>query len=57
MPVIKGAQVVEAMGGRITKQVEELKNAGVEPCLAILRVGEDRWPMKGVPETGSINME
>ena len=40
MPVIKGAQVVEAMGGRITKQVEELKNAGVEPCLAILRVGE-----------------
>ena len=29
------------MGGRITKQVEELKNAGVEPCLAILRVGED----------------
>ena len=41
MPVIKGAQVVEAMGGRITKQVEELKNAGVEPCLAILRVGED----------------
>ena len=41
MPVIKGGQVVEAMGGRITKQVEELKNAGVEPCLAILRVGED----------------
>ena len=41
MPVIKGAQVGEAMGGRITKQVEELKNAGVEPCLAILRVGED----------------
>ena len=41
MPVIKGAQVVEAMGGRITKQVEELKNAGVEPCLAILRVGGD----------------
>lgn len=41
MPVIKGAQVVEAMGGRITKQVEKLKNAGVEPCLAILRVGED----------------
>ncbi len=41
MPVIKGAQVVEAMGGRITKQVEELKNTGVEPCLAILRVGED----------------
>ena len=41
MPVIKGAQVVEAMGGRIAKQVEELKNAGVEPCLAILRVGED----------------
>ena len=41
MPVIKGAQVVEAMGGRITKQVEELKNAGVEPCLAILRVVED----------------
>ena len=41
MPVINGAQVVEAMGGRITKQVEELKNAGVEPCLAILRVGED----------------
>ena len=41
MPVIKGAQVVEAMGGRITTQVEELTNAGVEPCLAILRVGED----------------
>ena len=40
MPVIKGAQVVEAMGGRITKQVEELKNAGVEPCLAILRVAK-----------------
>ena len=41
MPVIKGAQVGDAMGGRITKQVDGLKNAGVEPFLAILRVGED----------------
>lgn len=41
MPVIKGAQVVEAMGERIVKQVEELKSNGTEPCLAILRVGED----------------
>ena len=53
MPVIKGAQVVEAMGGRITKQVEELKNAGVEPCLAILRVGEDGSQM--AYERGAIN--
>ena len=41
MSVIKGSQVVEAMGAEIKEQVEKLNAAGVEPCLAILRVGAD----------------
>ncbi|MCD8036955.1 MAG: bifunctional 5,10-methylenetetrahydrofolate dehydrogenase/5,10-methenyltetrahydrofolate cyclohydrolase [Clostridiales bacterium] len=41
MPVIKGAQVAEAMGEEIIKRAEALKNNGIEPCLAIIRVGED----------------
>ena len=42
MSVIKGAQVVEKMGEDITKQVEGLKSAGIEPLLAILKVGDDK---------------
>ncbi len=38
--LLKGAQVVESMTARLTREVEELKARGVEPCLAILRVGE-----------------
>ena len=41
MSVIKGSQVVEARGAEIKEQVEKLNAAGVEPCLAILRVGAD----------------
>ena len=41
MSVIKGAPVAEAMGEEIRQRVEVLKNDGIEPCLAIIRVGED----------------
>lgn len=42
MSVIKGAQVIEKMGEEIIRQAEELKAAGTEPMLAILRVGDDK---------------
>ena len=38
--ILKGAPVTEALTERSKKEVEELKVKGVEPCLAILRVGE-----------------
>jgi methylenetetrahydrofolate dehydrogenase (NADP+)/methenyltetrahydrofolate cyclohydrolase len=38
--ILKGAPVTEALTERSKKEVEELKAKGVEPCLAILRVGE-----------------
>lgn len=41
MPVIKGAQVAEKMGEEIKKRAEALKMNSIEPCLAIIRVGED----------------
>lgn len=41
MPIIKGAQVAEAMCAEIRKKVEQLKSKGIQPCLAIVRVGED----------------
>ena len=38
--IFKGSEVVEALNERITNDAEELKNKGIEPTLAILRVGE-----------------
>ena len=41
MPIIKGAQVAEAVSAETKKRAEKLKAEGTEPCLAIIRVGED----------------
>ena len=38
--LLKGADVVAALGEKMTKEIEELKGRGVTPTLAILRVGE-----------------
>ncbi len=38
--LLKGKEVVEALNEKLIKEVEELKNNGIEPTLAILRVGE-----------------
>ncbi|MDR1082842.1 MAG: bifunctional 5,10-methylenetetrahydrofolate dehydrogenase/5,10-methenyltetrahydrofolate cyclohydrolase [Coriobacteriales bacterium] len=38
--ILKGATVVEALDERLAAEVEELKARGIEPTLAILRVGE-----------------
>ena len=38
--ILKGADVVAALGERMTKDIEELKGKGITPTLAILRVGE-----------------
>ena len=38
--LLKGADVVAALGERMNKDVEELKAKGITPTLAILRVGE-----------------
>lgn len=38
--IFKGSEVVEALNERIAADVEELQSKGVEPTLAILRVGE-----------------
>ena len=38
--ILSGKEVAAAMTDRLTAQVEELKAAGVQPTLAILRVGE-----------------
>ena len=38
--LLKGADVVAALGKKMTKDIEELKDRGITPALAILRVGE-----------------
>ena len=38
--LLKGADVVAALGEKMTKDMEELKSRGITPTLAILRVGE-----------------
>jgi methylenetetrahydrofolate dehydrogenase (NADP+)/methenyltetrahydrofolate cyclohydrolase len=38
--ILKGADVVEALNERILKDADDLKNRGVSPTLAIVRVGE-----------------
>ena len=38
--ILKGAPVTEALTKRSIEEVNELKSHGIEPCLAILRVGE-----------------
>ncbi|MBR6472193.1 MAG: bifunctional 5,10-methylenetetrahydrofolate dehydrogenase/5,10-methenyltetrahydrofolate cyclohydrolase [Firmicutes bacterium] len=38
--ILKGAPVTEALTQRSREEVLELKEKGIEPCLAILRVGE-----------------
>ena len=38
--LLKGADVVAALGEKMTKDIEELKRKGITPTLAILRVGE-----------------
>ena len=41
MSTVKGLQVADAMSSEIISRAERLKALGVEPCLAIVRVGED----------------
>ena len=38
--IMKGADVVAALGERMKKDIEEIKGRGIDPMLAILRVGE-----------------
>lgn len=38
--ILKGAEVVEALNGRIEQKVQELKAKSIAPTLAIVRVGE-----------------
>jgi len=38
--LLKGADVVAALGEKMTRDIEELKGRGITPTLAILRVGE-----------------
>ncbi|HBT95308.1 MAG TPA: bifunctional 5,10-methylene-tetrahydrofolate dehydrogenase/5,10-methylene-tetrahydrofolate cyclohydrolase [Coriobacteriia bacterium] len=38
--ILKGAEVVEALNAEIIKEAEALRAEGIEPTLAILRVGE-----------------
>jgi len=38
--ILKGSEVVEYINNEAAKKVEELKNKGITPTLAILRVGE-----------------
>ncbi len=38
--LLKGAEVVSALNARITADVEQLKNRGTAPALALVRVGE-----------------
>ncbi|MCL2125637.1 MAG: bifunctional 5,10-methylene-tetrahydrofolate dehydrogenase/5,10-methylene-tetrahydrofolate cyclohydrolase [Oscillospiraceae bacterium] len=38
--LLKGADVVAALGDKMSKDIEELKGKGITPTLAILRVGE-----------------
>ena len=41
MSIIKGAQVAEAVSAEPLKRAEALRLKGIEPCLAVIRVGED----------------
>lgn len=41
MSIIKGAQVAEAVSAETLKRAEVLRSKGIEPCLAVIRVGED----------------
>lgn len=41
MAIIKGAQVAQAMSVEIIERVEKLKTSGIEPCLTIIRAGDD----------------
>ena len=38
--LLKGAEAAKALTEKLTSRTEELKAKGVEPCLAIVRVGE-----------------
>ena len=38
--LLKGAEVSKALNEKIKKEVEELKEKGINPCLAMVRVGE-----------------
>ena len=38
--LLKGAEVSKALNEKIKKEVEELKEKGITPCLAMVRVGE-----------------
>ena len=41
MSIIKGAQVAEAVSAETLKRAKALRLKGIEPCLAVIRVGED----------------
>ena len=41
MSIIKGAQVAEAVSAETLKRAEAPRLKGIEPCLAVIRVGED----------------
>jgi methylenetetrahydrofolate dehydrogenase (NADP+)/methenyltetrahydrofolate cyclohydrolase len=38
--ILKGSEVADALSARLATDVEELKDSGIQPTLAILRVGE-----------------
>lgn len=38
--LLTGAEVVAALNERMTRQVQDLRARGIDPCLALLRVGE-----------------
>ena len=38
--ILKGAPVAQAIADKASEDVLKLKDMGIEPCLAILRVGE-----------------
>ena len=50
--ILKGAAVAKAMTAELAERAEALKAKGVEPCLAILRVGEN--PSDISYETGAL---
>lgn len=50
--LLKGAAVAKAMTAELAERAEALKAKGVEPCLAILRVGEN--PSDISYETGAL---
>ena len=57
--LLKGKEVADALTEKISAKVEKLKSAGIEPALAILRVGEnpsdlsyERGALKRAEKTG-----